>query len=67
MCQSYLQGFIDGMLSSSHDFCIKPITQEEVIRKYVSYMTENPVLLKEDKMMSVALAVQTLYKCGSKK
>lgn len=67
MCQSYIQGFVDGMLSSSHEFCIKPVTQEDATREYVSFMTKYPVFLKQDKMMSVALALHPLYKCDSKK
>jgi hypothetical protein len=63
MCQSYVQGFTDGMLASSHDFCIKPVTQEQAIRKYVAFMTENPIFLKEDKMMSLALVLHPLYSC----
>ena len=67
MCQSYIQGFVDGMLSSSHEFCIKPVTQENATREYVSFMTKYPLFLKEDKIMSVALALHPLYKCGSNK
>jgi hypothetical protein len=67
MCQSYIQGFIDGMLSSSHEFCIKPITQERATREYVIFMTKYPLFLKEDKLTGLALALHPLYKCVAKK
>ena len=63
MCDSYLQGFTDGMISSSHEFCALPVTREQAIRKYVSFLTENQYLLQEDKLMGVALVLQPLYQC----
>ena len=66
MCDSYIQGFSDGMIASSHEFCALAVTREEAIRKYVSFMTENPLFMKEDKLMGVALVLQPLYRCPAK-
>lgn len=63
MCDSYIQGFTDGMIGSSHEFCIVPVTREQAIRKYVSFMTETPYFLKEDKLTGVALVLHPLYRC----
>ena len=63
MCDSYIQGFTDGMIGSSHEFCVLPVTREQAIRKYISFMTENPSFLKEDKLTGVALVLHPLYRC----
>ncbi len=67
MCDSYLQGFTDGMIGSSHEFCALPVTREQAIRKYILFMTENQYFLKEDKLAGVALVLQTLYRCPQTK
>ena len=66
MCDSYVQGFTDGMIGSSHEFCAQTVTREQTIRKYVAFMTENPLFLKEDKLMAVALVLQPIYRCSKR-
>jgi hypothetical protein len=63
MCDSYIQGFTDGMISNSHEFCALPVTREQAIRKYISFMTENSYFLKEDKLAGVAMVLRPLYRC----
>ena len=63
MCDSYIQGFTDGMFSSSQEFCTRAVTREQAIRKYVSFMTETPLFLKEDKLIGVSLVLRSLYRC----
>ena len=62
MCDSYVNGFIDGGLASG-GYCLQKVTREDAIRKYVAFMTEQPLFLKEDKMMSMALVLRSLFKC----
>ena len=62
MCDSYVNGFIDGALASG-GYCLQKVTREDAIRKYVAFMTERPLFLKEDKMISLALVLQPLFKC----
>jgi hypothetical protein len=66
MCDSYIQGFTDGMVSASHDFCPLPVTREQAIRKYVLFVAENS-FLKVDKLIAVALVLQDLYRCPQSK
>ena len=63
MCDSYIQGFTDGMIGSSHEFCALPVTREQAIRKYISFMNENPIFLKEDKLTGLAMVLHPLYRC----
>lgn len=63
MCDSYIQGFIDGMIGSSHEFCALPITREQALRKYISFMKENPYFLREDKFIGLAMVLHSLYRC----
>jgi hypothetical protein len=62
MCDQYVNGFIDGAIASG-GYCLQKVTREDAIRKYVAFMTEYPLFLKEDKMMSMALVLQPLFKC----
>jgi len=64
MCDAYIQGFTDGMIGSSHDYCVAQITREQVIRKYVSFVTENPYFRKEDKLLGIAMVLHSIYRCS---
>lgn len=67
MCDSYVQGFTDGMISSSHEYCPVAVTREQAIRKYAAFMTENPLFLNEDKLEGLALVLRQIYRCPQNK
>lgn len=46
MCDSYVNGFIDGGLASG-GYCLQKVTREDAIRKYVAFMTEQPLFLRK--------------------
>ena len=64
-CLDYFQGFVEGAVVSTAQFCppISSTTTTAMIRVYLNYMQAHPKLLDAHRVVGLLLALKESYPC----